>query len=126
MTELRNSLRDATTAKEQAQQAILARLNPRGKRLLVTRPEVSATHGGRAHPSGLVIPDIGLHNLREFGMIAKILKISPAVDTDDILKPGVDVIIPEFCGAPIYLGGNDPDFWIIGVDDILCVILPDA
>jgi len=104
--------------------AVLTRLQPRTKRIIVTKPDVSAYHHSREVVSSrlgspIVVPGLAMHNLREFGMKATVLKIAPDIHED--IAPGVTVVIPEHAGKPIYLAYTTP-YWIIGEGDVLLVL----
>lgn len=54
-----------------------------------------------------------------YGIIATVLRV--ADDIDD-LKPGDDILIPEFAGLPIYDGEVESAYFIIGIGDVLGVL----
>ena len=103
---------------------LFTRIYPRGSRWIGTRPDVAAPHLGYQLPSGLVAPDVAARTLREWGLCAKILKISPLIAEENELQIGDIVIVPEYAGTPLYLGRETP-FWIYGVDDALIRIASD-
>ena len=101
--------------------SLLKRINPVGQRIVVNRPEIAAPYvGGYVNSAGLAIPDMAKRALKEWGLLAKILKVSPDV-TDDMLVPGSIVLIAEYAGIPLYLGRETP-YWIIGTGDVMCIV----
>jgi len=99
--------------------AILQYIHPRAHRLIVDKPKPLMVEGPRKLPSGLYAPAQEDRYRREFGCSARVLKIHP--DDTHGLRPGDEVLIPEFSGSPIYLGKETP-YWIVGEGDVMAVI----
>ena len=99
---------------------LLDHIKPLGARLITSKPMVSAYGGGRETLGGVQIPDDALRGLKEFGMIAWVLKTGPDVCND--IRAGRACLIPEYAGKPIYLHRTTP-YYILGEGDVMAVIL---
>jgi co-chaperonin GroES (HSP10) len=114
------ALYDGVDTRTMSDEAILDRLEPRGARIIVTRPDVAVPHESYITPGGIHVPDEARRVLREWGLIAKVLKVSSEVkEIWTEIAQGDIVLVTEFAGVPLYLGRETP-YWIIGVGDVLC------
>jgi len=105
---------------------LLERIDPRGARVIITKPDVAAPYQGHQTQGGMFVPDQAKRALREWGLLAKVLKIAPlALEECPELEPGDLVLLPEYAGIPLYLGRETP-YWIVGVGDILCRVERDV
>jgi co-chaperonin GroES (HSP10) len=99
---------------------LLDHILPLGARVITSKPTVSVYGGGRETLGGVIIPDEAMRGLKEFGMIAWILKTGPDVGPEIIA--GRACLIPEYAGKPLYLHRITP-YYIVGEGDIMAVIL---
>lgn len=108
-------------------ETMFSALRPRPGRLITTRPEVAALSTSHRMASGLHIPDQAIRSLREFGLRCEILRISfddVAMLDEQGVYEGSTVIVPEYAGTPLWLGGETP-WWIVSIGDLMCVIQRD-
>lgn len=111
---------DGVDPRTMTDEEILERIEPRGARVIVTRPDVAAPNTGYVTSGGLHVPDEARRVLREWGLMAKVLRVSKEVEEEwSDIRPGDLVLLTEYAGIPLYLGRETP-YWIIGVDDVLC------
>lgn len=114
-------------AAEENEEAWLAdvfeKLQPRPGRLVVTKPEVSASHEQRQLSSGLFMPDRWSVTQREWGLTAKVLKMNvrDIHAREEGIAVGCEVVIGEHSGIPVYLDRETP-WWIIGIDEVIAVV----
>lgn len=101
---------------------LFTHIRPTGARLVVTKPTIAAYHSSRITAGGIEVPDMALRALKEFGLLAWILKVGPLCTQD--IAAGMAAIIPEFGGKPIYLHRETP-YWIIGEGEILALLTND-
>jgi hypothetical protein len=98
---------------------LLSRISPRPGRIIVSKPEISAYHGGRLLNSGLMVPEVARSVMKEFGLICTVLKVGPDVDPE--VQAGAAAVIPEYAGMPMYLGRETP-YWILGEQEIMVIL----
>ena len=110
---------DDPTVRQQEME-LLTHLKPLGTRMITSKPQVSAYSGGRETAGGITIPDEAFRGLKEYGMIAWILKVGEGCGPDIIA--GRACLIPEYAGKPIYLHRTTP-YYIMGEGDVMAVIL---
>lgn len=104
-------------------EALFEALSPCPGRLIVTKPEVAAAHKQRVLTSGLYAPDRKSVFEREYGLRCTVLKMhkKDAQAMVEGIRPGVDVVLAEHCGHPVYLGRETP-WWIVGLGEVIAVI----
>lgn len=101
---------------------LIDRLVPASKRILVTKPQIGGDRSASVRASGLHVPDIAMGSMAESGLMATVLACNNDVDPD--IQPGMEVIVPEFCGHPIFLGQETP-YWYIAEGDVQLMVLPE-
>jgi len=101
--------------------ALLSRLHPASKRLIVTKPVIGGNHNARERASGVIIPDFV--TIAEAGVVATVLACHD--DVTDEIQPGSEVVVPEYNGNPIFLGQETP-YWYICEADIQVIITPET
>lgn len=113
-----------TMIEEQAEAdaALLDRLTPASKRLIVSKPSVGGNRSASMRASGLHIPDIAMGQMAESGVMATVFAAADDVDPD--IQPGCEVVVPEYSGLPLFLGRETP-YWYIAEGDVQVIVEPE-
>ena len=97
----------------------LSKIRLRGRRLLISKPKPVGSD--TEYKVGSLYMVAESRRMRQtYGFIATVEKVGPACA--DEFKTGDKVIVNEFAGTPIYHEHVEQPYWLVGEDEVSCVV----
>ena len=93
----------------------------KGARLLCNKVRPVGTAKDAKSEGGLFLPEQSTRARASYGVRATVLSVGPKVIDPD-LRPGVEIIMDEFGGRPIFDEGRELPLWLVGESEVMVVL----
>ena len=92
----------------------------RGARLLCDKVRPAGSGDDVKSAGGVILPAQSARTRASYGLRAHVLKVGSGCGPD--ITPGVDVIIDEFAGRPVWDDGHELPLWLVGESEVMVIL----